>query len=393
MNAGEIMERGMGARGPIRRGFSTAASPITAVHEFAEAVGQPNLGLVVFFCSFSFDLDILEPELRRVFAGAHVVGCTTAGEIGPLGYTDGSITGFSIAASHCRAASVVMPNLTRFQMSDGHAATQRLVAAMGDKGCSLDAKDTFAMLLIDGMSRNEEVVLASTRILTDKIALLGGSAGDNLHLTGAFVYFDGAFHRDAALLTAIKIKAPFHVAKCQQFLGSDLRMVVTRADPLQRKVFELNAEPAAREYADALNLPVQTLSPALFSAFPLMVKVGGDFHVRSIQSADLDDSLTFFCAIDEGVVLRLARSEAILPNLAALFQSVREKIGPPALVIGFDCIQRSLALEQMQSKRSASDLFAENNVIGFSTYGEQFAGMHLNQTFTAVAIGAPYDVD
>jgi len=26
-------------------------------------------------------------------------------------------------------------------------------------------------------------------------------------------------------------------------------------------------------------------------------------------------------------------------------------------------------------------------VIGFNTYGEQFNGMHLNQTFTGVAIG------
>jgi len=28
-------------------------------------------------------------------------------------------------------------------------------------------------------------------------------------------------------------------------------------------------------------------------------------------------------------------------------------------------------------------------VIGFNTYGEQFNGMHINQTFTGVAIGRP----
>jgi hypothetical protein len=32
-------------------------------------------------------------------------------------------------------------------------------------------------------------------------------------------------------------------------------------------------------------------------------------------------------------------------------------------------------------------MLAENNVIGFSTYGEQFSAMHLNQTFTGVALG------
>ncbi len=379
------------AHGPIRRGFSTASDPGAAVREFAEAIAQPDIGLVVFFCSFSFDLNSLEPELRRAFGGLHVIGCTTAGEIAPIGYVDGSITGFSIAASHCRAASVLMQNLARLQMSDGQAATQKLAAAMSEQGCALDPKDTFAMLLIDGMSRNEEVALASVRTLTDMIPLFGGSAADNLSLRGAFVYFDGTFHRDAAVLTAIKIRAPFRVVKCQHFRESDIRMVVTRADPLKRKVFELNAEPAAREYARILNLPERMLTATTFSACPLMVKVGGDFHVRAIQAAHFDESLTFFSAIDEGVVMRLAHSEAILPNLIAFFQSVNDSLGPPELMIGFDCIQRSVALEETQGKQLASEIFAANNVIGFSTYGEQFAGMHLNQTFTAVAIGAPYD--
>jgi hypothetical protein len=382
----------MAALGPIRRGFSTASNPVQAVRQFAEAVAQPDIGLVVFFCSFSYDLGVLEPELRRAFAGLHVVGCTTAGEIAPIGYLDGSITGFSIAASHCSVASTVLENLSRFQMSEGQAATQRLVSAMCDKGLTLEPKDTFAMLLIDGMSDNEEVVLASLHLLMDMLPLLGGSAGDNLRLTGAYVYFDGAFHRDAALLSVIKIKAPFRIIRCQHFVGSDVRLVVTKADPLNRKVFELNAEPAAREYARVLDLPEKVLSQAIFSAFPLMVKIGGDFHVRSIREAHADQSLTFFCAIDEGVVLRLARTEAILPNLSAFFQSVNDSFGTPELVVGFDCIHRSIALEKAQEKHLASDVLAANNVIGFCTYGEQFAGMHLNQTFTAIAIGAPYGV-
>ena len=34
-----------------------------------------------------------------------------------------------------------------------------------------------------------------------------------------------------------------------------------------------------------------------------------------------------------------------------------------------------------------SELLKAFNVIGLNTYGEQFSGMHINQTFTAVAIG------
>jgi hypothetical protein len=39
---------------------------------------------------------------------------------------------------------------------------------------------------------------------------------------------------------------------------------------------------------------------AFFAAHPLMVRAGGDYHVRSVQSANPDGSLTFYCAIDEG---------------------------------------------------------------------------------------------
>ncbi|HYP57677.1 MAG TPA: FIST C-terminal domain-containing protein, partial [Beijerinckia sp.] len=265
--------------------------------------------------------------------------------------------------------------------------------ALSEKGQAIDRKDTFALLLIDGMAANEEVVLASIHPLMDMIPLLGGSAGDNLRLTGAFVFFDGTFYPDAALLTVIKIRAPFRVLKCQHFGDSNVRMVVTRADPWKRTVSEINAEPAAREYARVLGLPESALTPTIFAEHPVMVKIGGDCHVRSIQRVNADDSLTFFCAIDEGVVLRLAQREDILANLADFFDRVNETLGPPQLVIGFDCILRSLALEKKQDKHSASEILAANNVIGFSTYGEQFASMHLNQTFTAVVIGAPHDTE
>ena len=40
-----------------------------------------------------------------------------------------------------------------------------------------------------------------------------------------------------------------------------------------------------------------------------------------------------------------------------------------------------------QAHREA--ILAKNRVVGFSTYGEQFNGMHVNQTMTGVAIFPP----
>lgn len=83
----------------IRRGFSLSTDPAVAVRELHEAVAQPDTALVVFFCSSAYDLDALAGELHRRFAGVTLIGCTTAGEITPVGYQEGSITGFSIGGT------------------------------------------------------------------------------------------------------------------------------------------------------------------------------------------------------------------------------------------------------------------------------------------------------
>ena len=44
-------------------------------------------------------------------------------------------------------------------------------------------------------------------------------------------------------------------------------------------------------------------------------------------------------------------------------------------------------LDQMGRRDEVGRLLAEHNMIGFGTYGEQFHGMHANQTLTGVAIG------
>jgi hypothetical protein len=163
---------------------------------------------------------------------------------------------------------------------------------------------------------------------------------------------------------------------------------VTAADPATRVVTEINAEPAAEEYARIAGLDLGQLTPLAFAEYPVMVRVGGDWYVRSIARMNPNGSLTFFCAIDEGIVLTLARREDIAANLAQLFDLIRAEIGSPQLVVGFDCVLRRLEAENRQLKHELNNIMAANKVIGFCTYGEQFGAMHVNHTFTAVAFGS-----
>ena len=57
------------------------------------------------------------------------------------------------------------------------------------------------------------------------------------------------------------------------------------------------------------------------------------------------------------------------------------------LYLGFDCVLRRLAAEREQIAQPLSKLYRAKRVVGFNTYGEQYTSMHVNQTFTGVAIG------
>ena len=50
---------------------------------------------------------------------------------------------------------------------------------------------------------------------------------------------------------------------------------------------------------------------------------------------------------------------------------------------------RRLDAARRRIRPRVEELYRRHNVTGFFTYGEQFAGMHLNQTFSGVAIGRP----
>jgi hypothetical protein len=109
--------------------------------------------------------------------------------------------------------------------------------------------------------------------------------------------------------------------------------------------------------------------------------------VRSIQAAQPDGSLNFYCAIDEGVVFRIARGEGFLGQLQHTFDGLRRDIGAPQLVLTCDCVLRKLEMLRDDLQPPVEALLRHNNAVGFATYGEQFGSVHVNQTFTGIAIG------
>jgi hypothetical protein len=317
-----------------------------------------------------------------------VVGCTTAGEIGPSGYLQHSLSGAGFPAGSCLAVSGLLDHLGHFDIVQGHAFAQSLLQQLESKAPQASPENSFAFMMIDGLSIREEPVAHALQYGLGKIPLFGGSAGDDLKFEKTFIYYNGRFHSDSAVLILINTSLPFKIFKTQHFIPTEIRLVVTGADPTKRIVTEINGLPAAEEYARIVGVDVHELNPQRFAASPVVVMIDGTDYVRSIQKANADGSLTFFCAIEEGVVFRVANGVELVNNLEQTFDKIRAEIGLPQLVFGCDCILRNLEVSQNGLKDRVGEIFRDNNTIGFSSYGEQFHGVHVNQTLTGIAIGA-----
>jgi hypothetical protein len=372
----------------IRLAHSCALEARLAAEEFHAAVAQPNMELVIFFCSSEYDLNVLAEEINRLFAGVQVVGCTTAGEIGPAGYRTHSLSGASFPAGSCVAVNGLLDSLSQFDIARGHDFAQSLLQRLESKVSGASSDNTFAFMLIDGMSIREEPVTHALQYALGKIPLFGGSAGDDMKFTKTHVYSEGRFHSDSTVLVLINTSLPFKIFKTQHFVSTDERLVVTEADPARRIVHEINGLSAAAEYARLVGVDVHELNSMSFAVSPVVVMIDGTDYVRSIQKANDDGNLAFFCAIEEGLVLRVAHGVDLVNNLEQTFDKIREEIGPPQLVFGCDCILRNLEISQNGLKDRVGEIFMRNNTIGFCSYGEQFRGVHVNQTLTGCAIGA-----
>jgi len=362
--------------------------PVTAAKELYDSLAQPDAQLVLFYCAPEYDLDALGAELKKHFGETQMVGCTTAGEITPNGYMRGALTGLSIGGPGFQVVAERFDGVSELGAAEVSDRTAMAVGRMEQFGKQPTRENTFAFLLIDGLCMREELVVSAVYRGLNSLTVFGGSAGDGTRFEQTHIYANGSFRRDCAVLLLVQTDRPFTVFRTQHFVPSDDKMVVTEADPANRIVTEINGSPAGREYARVLGVDVDELTPLVFATHPVMVRVGGQYYVRSIQKVNPDGSLTFFCAIDAGIVLTAAKGVDLVEDLEQTFERVRGQVGEPELVIGCDCILRHLELDREGLKERVGQILAENNVIGFSTYGEQFEAMHVNQTFTGVAIGA-----
>ena len=375
----------------IKLAQSTASDTKAAVKELYEGIFDSSVELVLFFCSSDYDLNALAEEINALFPDTTVIGCTTAGEIGPKGYLCRTLAGVSFSASEFKAVTTHFDEVGKLNEETCSETIRQLKATLDHKLSGKPVGNRFALQLIDGLSNSEEFVTYLVQRGLAEIPLVGGSAGDDLKFESTQIFCNGAFHSNASVIAIIDTVCPIKIFKTQHFIDGNEPLVVTAADVASRTVMELNGLPAAEEYARSLGVSVNDLNATIFAEAPVVIHLNGNEYVRSIQKVHPDGSLSFYCAIDRGLILRKAHGVDLLENLESAYRDIRHSVGVPQLVLVFDCVFRRLEIEKENLRSATESIMQSNQTVGFNTYGEQFLGIHVNQTLTGIAIGLATD--
>jgi len=366
---------------------SKSIDALKASQEIQQQLNHPDIDFVLFYCSAIYQLDELATAMTQCFKNIDIVGCTTAGEITREGCEQKSIVAIGFSGKYFSISAKPVESMGEFDIVDAQNTMNELTEQCRLKELAPIHENSFLLTLLDGLSTKEEQFLQTLNSATCGIPHFGGSAGDDVNLANTHVFYQNKFHQQAAIVILVNTQCAFEVFNCNHIKCPTEKLVVTEADVENRTVYELNAMPAAIEYAKLLNMDMKDLTPEVFSLHPLAVKVGGQYYIRSIQKVNVDDlSLTFYCAIDVGIVLTAVDMEDIFSSLNNKLENITQRLGESELVLACDCFLRRIEIEQKDLSEQAKNLYEKYNIAGFNSYGEHINGIHLNQTFAGVFI-------
>jgi len=359
----------------IKSTFSSNKHLKDAVQEITSNLNVEKTRLLIYFCSSNYDSKQAAALVKESFPGADVFGCTSAGEITSVKMLNDSIVAMAFEQDDIK--NVKIEGLENVHTNpDPAKAFENFEKHFGIKAVDMDYQKFLGIILIDGLSNSEEKLMEMIGSKTN-VNFIGGSAGDDLKFQKTFVFANGKMYENAAILALIEPAAHFDILKTQSFRTLDKKFVATKVNEETREIIELDGKPAAEVYANAVGKSVDEAA-SRFMNHPFGIMVGEEPFVRSPQQLN-GTSIKFFCNVSEGSELTLLESKDIIADTKIALADKLTEFGKPSGIINFNCILRTLELQDKKLTQEYSNLFSEFPTVGFSTYGEEYIG-HINQT-------------
>lgn len=332
--------------------------------------------------------DELTQEMRHT-GESRFFGCSTSGEISPDGYQKNSMVAISFDRDAFSCVSRKIEGLGDFDFQQARELVLSMQWELRQRAPGSNQSNTFALLLIDSLSKSEEFVAAALGSELGTIHLMGASSGDNWELDRTPLIYEKQFCDDSAVLLLVHSELDFRGYCFHNFTPSERRGVITSATPQQRLVHEINSAPALKEYVRLCGGDPESADQDFLATYPAIITVGDRAYPRGFLEILDDGSLRLACAIDEGVVFRVSAQVDYIEQLRKAFDRIRQDLGEKTLVLGFECAARRQQAEQQELGDEVAELFCSANVWGFSCMGEQASALHMNNSFNCLAFKLP----
>jgi hypothetical protein len=314
-------------------------------------------------------------ELRTMFPQAHILGCSTGGQIVNDDVTDDEI-----------AVAALRFDATRLRLASEAAPAPDRSRSCGEAiGRALAADDLAGIFVLsDGLNVNgSELVAGMTSAVDRRVAVTGGLAGDGARFQETLVGADCEPRKQTVAAVGFygpAVRIGHGSAGGWDEFGPRRRITRSRGNVL----FELDGEPALDLYERYLGEDDVKGLPGTALLFPLRIRnperPDHDI-VRTILAVDQKArSMTFAGDVPEGWVAqlmrgnfdRLAAGSAKAARQAATSNNPETRSGDKLAVL-VSCIGRRLLMGQHtidEVEAASAELGSGVSRLGFYSYGE-----------------------
>ncbi len=313
--------------------------------------------------------DLIE-EVRMAYPGAHLFGCSTAGEICCTEVSDDSLVATAVNFEY---TTVKGGQVRLGDVGNSFRAGECLSRSLDHEGLK------HVLVLSDGCAVNgSELVRGLTTSLPDHVSVTGGLAGDGDRFGETLVFWDSlpASHVVAvAGLYGDRLRVGYGSMGGWDPFGPE--RLITRSNG--NVLHELDGRSALELYKKYLGEHASSL-PAAGLLFPLSLrtKTPGSGLVRTILSInEKDHSMTFAGDVPEGSYARFMKAnfDRLIDGAigAARLSHEANECRSPDLALLISCVGRKLVLRQRTEEEVEGVqhiLGSGATLTGFYSYGE-----------------------
>jgi hypothetical protein len=309
-------------------------------------------------------------DIKASYPNAHIMGCSTAGEIFGTSVCDDSLVSTAVEFEQ---TGLKVAQVRINEVPDSRAAGARLAQALPREGL------VHVFVISDGLKINgSELVEGMREQLTKNVAITGGLSGDGARFEQTFVCLNDS--PEEGIIVALGLYGT-HIKIGYGSLGGwdpfGPERLITRSEG--NVLYELDGQSALKLYKTYLGDHASGL-PATGLLFPLSVRAGHQRTgvVRTILGIDeKTQSMTFAGDIPQGAYARLMKAnfERLIDGAHGAAVASYEAVGSstPDLALLISCVGRKLVLKQRidEEVESVRDVLGDSTVLaGFYSYGE-----------------------